>query len=111
VGRGWDEPEQEGGRRLRRTRGERSTLRVPRLRPADLVVIVRARPEAAGEARLGLTVNGTDCGERPLVAGWSDYAFAVPAAGWRAGVNAVRLTHAPALAVESLSLAPARPIS
>ena len=111
VGRGWDEPEQEGGRWLRRTRGERSTLRVPLRRPADFVVIVRARPEAAGEARLGLSVNGTDCGERPLVAGWSDYAFAVPAAAWRAGVNAVRLTHASSLAVESLSLAPPRPIS
>jgi hypothetical protein len=111
VGRGWDGPEQEGGRWLRRTRGGRSTLRVPLLRPADLVVIVRARAEAGGEARLGLAVNGTDCGERPLVAGWSDYAFPVPATVWRAGVNAVRLTHAPTLAVESLRLAPARPIS
>jgi hypothetical protein len=111
VGRGWDEPEPEGGRWLRRTRSERSTLRVPLLRPADFVVIVHARPEAAGQARLGLAVNGTDCGERPLVAGWSDYAFPVPATVWRAGVNAVRLTHAPSLAVESLRLAPARPVS
>ena len=43
--------------------GLRSTLRVPLLLPADLVVTVRAQSEAAtADARLGLVVNDRPCG-------------------------------------------------
>lgn len=131
VGRGWAAAEEVDGRWLRRTQGRRSTVRVPLRRPADLLLVVHASAEAATSvARLGLVVNDAACGERPLIAGWSDYEFRVPAAVWRAGVNRVRLTHAtgpgadggtpeaegPGLgspvgvAVESLRLLPAGPI-
>jgi hypothetical protein len=95
VGRGWAAAEEVDGRWLRRTQGRRSTLRLPLQRPADLLLVVHASAEAAtSAARLGLAVNDTACGERPLIAGWGDYVFPVPAAVWRAGVNRVRLTHA-----------------
>jgi hypothetical protein len=83
---------------------------VPLLRPADLVVTVRARSEAAtADARLGLVVNDRSCGEHALAPGWGDYAFRVPEAVWGTGVNRVRLDHERALAVESLRLSPPPP--
>jgi hypothetical protein len=107
VGRGWAAPEEREGRWLRRTQGQRSTLRVPLRRPADLVVTVRARPDGVTSgASLGLTVNGIAGGERPLVPGWSDYAFPVPASVWRAGTNRLRLSPGHSLAVETVGLAP-----
>ena len=110
VGRGWGPAEEEDGRWQRRTQGLRSTLRVPLLRPADLVVTVRARAEAAtADARLGLVVNDQPCGERALAPGWGDYTFGVPEAVWRPGVNRVRLDHEHALGVESLRVSPPPP--
>jgi hypothetical protein len=107
VGRGWGPAEEEGGRWRRRTQGRRSTLRVPLRQPADLDVIVHARPEGAmPDARLGLVVNDQACGEHALRPGWEDYTFRVPEAVWRAGVNRVRLVHEHTLAVESLRIAP-----
>jgi hypothetical protein len=94
AGRGWDPPEREGERTFRRTRGRRSTLRVPLRFPADALLVVRARaddPPAGG--RLGLFVNGVPLGEQRVRAGWAEYAFEVPGPVWRAGVNPVRLTH------------------
>jgi Dolichyl-phosphate-mannose-protein mannosyltransferase len=94
VGRGWTPPEEVHGRWLRRTRGRRSTLRLPLRQPVEALVIVHARPEGATSgARLGLVVNDRPCGEQALIAGWSDYAFHVGASAWREGVNRVRLTH------------------
>jgi hypothetical protein len=104
VGRGWSAPEREGGLTWRRTQGRRSTLRVPLRAPADIVIEVRARAEAAGD-RLALAVNDAPAGERPLLAGWADYRFPVPAAAWRAGVNRVRLG-GPPLAVDEVRLRP-----
>jgi hypothetical protein len=94
VGRGWGPAEKVGDRWVRHTRGRRSTLRLPLRRPADALLVVHAQPEAAASgARLGLVVTDTPCGQQALSAGWSDYAFRVPASAWRAGVNRVRLTH------------------
>jgi hypothetical protein len=95
VGRGWGPPEETDGLRVRRMQGSRSTLRLPLRRPADLVVTVHARTDGAGQGRLGLAVNDVAAGEVALRAGWSDYAFRLPAGAWRAGVNAARLTRDP----------------
>ena len=105
AGRGWSAPFEADGLRVRRTQGQRSTLRLPLHRPADLLVTVHARAEGP-DGRLGLVVNDTAGGDRPVTGGWSDYAFRVPRAAWREGVNRVRLTHdGPALLVDSLRLA------
>jgi hypothetical protein len=95
AGRGWAEPERVGDRSVRRTRGRRSTLRVPLLAPVNARVVVRALSEAppAG-ALLELGVNGASMGTRPILEGWTEYAFEVPASAWRRGVNRVRLGHA-----------------
>jgi hypothetical protein len=130
VGRGWAEAAEVDGRWVRRTRGRRSTLRLPLRRPADASLIVQARLEAATSgARLGLVVNDTPCGEHALIGGWSDYVFRVPASVWHSGVNRVRLTHATTdgssdraeedaeageavvVAVESIRLVPMPPIA
>src|SRR6185369_15752811 len=102
AGRGWGPAAEEGGHWLRPTQGRRSTVRVPLRRPADLDFVVRAQSDAATDARLRLVVNDRPCGEQALAPGLRDYAFRVPAAAWRAGVNRVRLDHEHALAVESL---------
>jgi 4-amino-4-deoxy-L-arabinose transferase-like glycosyltransferase len=96
VGRGWAAAQADGGRRLRLTQGRRSTLRVPLRAPADTRVVVRARTDSpAAGAIVGLIVNDVPAGERPLISGWADYAFDVPARAWRRGVNRVRLTRVP----------------
>jgi hypothetical protein len=108
VGRGWSAPAEEDGRFVRRTQGQRSTLRVPLRQAADVVLTIRARPDdedGASLDRLGVAVNGTEVGDLPLAPGWKDYAFPVPASRWRNGVNSVRLTHGPGqVAVDYLDI-------
>jgi hypothetical protein len=94
VGRGWYPPEWEGGRSLRRTRGRRSTLRLPLQMGGAGRLAVHARLESApAPARLELLVNDLSCGDTALEAGWRDYVFRVPAGALRDGVNRVRLSY------------------
>jgi hypothetical protein len=97
VGPGWHDPESEDGVTWRRMRGRRAWIRVPVRAPADYDVTVRARqagPDAP--AFLRLDVNDHEIGEAALSAGWSEHAFAVPAAALRPGLSDLRLlTRAP----------------
>jgi hypothetical protein len=106
VGRGWGAGERK--RRPLAACGRRAAARpcaCPCARPADLVVVVTARSEAAADARLGLVVNDQACGEQLSLPGWSDYTFRCRSR-CGAGVNRVRLDHEQALAVEALRFSP-----
>jgi hypothetical protein len=92
VGRGWYPPERESGRSVRRTRGRRSTIRIPVRAATHTRIGIHARLEfVAVPVRLELLVNELPCGETALETGWRDYVFRVPPGALRAGINRVRL--------------------
>jgi hypothetical protein len=86
---GWSGVEARDGALTRRIEG-RARLFANLDVPEDLEV--RVRLNAAAARPLRLRVNGALAGEVVLSAGWTEAAFAVPAARWHREVNDVELT-------------------
>jgi hypothetical protein len=94
VGEGWFAPEVQDSALVRPSRGPRSLLRVPIRTVGDFRVTLRARLEVpALAADLHFASNGTEVGRGPIVAGWHDYVFLVPADTLWPGLNTFRLTY------------------
>jgi hypothetical protein len=94
IGDGWYHPEAEGGLSFRKSRGRRSSLRIPIRTPGDFRATLHARQEPLDEpVELSLDVNGEDCGTVDLLPGWRDYAFEVKAHAIRSGINAFVLRY------------------
>jgi hypothetical protein len=88
IGDGWYHPEAEDGMTFRRSRGRRSSLRIPVLTPGDFRAFLRARLELTEtQVELDLDVNGEDCGLAELTPGWHDYTFFIPAHALHSGIN------------------------
>ena len=124
VGRGWYDPESEGDITFRRSRGPGSWVRVPIRRTADYEAVVRLRPELPDvPLRVTFEVNREPVGSADVVAGWSEYRFAVPARVLRRGLNDLGLVYSTtprqarpevagrnaAVAVDWIALRPVRP--
>jgi hypothetical protein len=119
IGDGWYRPEVQDGVAFRKSRGRRSSLRLPIRTPGDFEAFLRARPELQDSpVEVSLDVNGVDCGSVEIEPGWKDYAFAVPASAVKPGINSFVLRYSTtprkarpteggrnaAIAVESLRL-------
>ncbi len=95
IGRGWYDPQAEGGVSFRRSRGRGSWLRVPLRATAGADIVVRLRPEVhEAPTRITFEVNRQPVGTAELVPGWSEYTFAVPSRLLRRGLNDLGLIYA-----------------
>ncbi len=94
IGRGWYQPESEGGVTFRRSRGRGSWIRVPVRTAADYRAVLRVRPEIPDlPVRLTFEVNRQALGTADLVPGWSEYTFLVPTDLLRPGLNDIGLAY------------------
>jgi hypothetical protein len=94
VGEGWFPPEVQDGALVRPSRGPRSLLHVPIRTVGNFRVTLHARLEVpALDADVHLAANGSFVGSAPILEGWHDYTFLVPADTLWPGLNAFRFTY------------------
>jgi hypothetical protein len=124
VGRGWYDPEAEGGVTLRRSRGNGSWIRVPIRELGDYEAVVRLRSELPDvPLRITFEVNREPVGSADVGAGWGEYRFPVPSRFLRRGLNDLGILYSTtprqvrpevaarnaAVAVDWIAFSPARP--
>jgi hypothetical protein len=94
VGVGWESPEREGSLRYRRSRGRRSELWVPLVRPESDVLRLRARAGSrVPDLGFIVEVNGHRLGHALAEPRWREYTFEVAAERLKAGLNRVALRY------------------
>jgi len=94
-GDGWQGPEGAKGEEFRWATAKQASLLIPRLAPRDRRVVVHVLPfghPSLPEQTMALSVNGRSAGAVAVPFAWRDYAFDVPAALWREGLNTLTFT-------------------
>jgi hypothetical protein len=94
-GDGWQGPEGAKGEEFRWATAKQASLLIPRLAPRNRRVVAHVLPfghPSLPEQTMALSVNGRSAGAVAVPFAWRDYAFDVPAAFWREGLNTLTFT-------------------